>query len=568
MSRERIFLVDDDPLETRYLRDVLQKSGYEVVMFHSYGAIQNALSTEDCTVVILDLGAGDGKALLETIAALSPPRPVVVISETVNDAVTAVEQGAWDYLLRPLNVDIARVVVARAHEWARRQAEFERLTREREELRRRVQDLRDQVLRLRALNRVSHAIGHAFELSTILERSTAVLLEAIGREMAVVLLLNPVTSHLYVATARGMSREQVRFNQPFPLQGSAAGRVVTDDRMEVGRVLPEEPYLAHEIRDAVRNYVLVPLRVTEGMTWDSDQGVGSKVVGALAVLSRREDPFDPEDLTLLSTIGNQLGIAVTRAQYAADLRRANLQLEAANAELRHLDTLREQFIQNVAHELRTPLALARGYIELLAQGELNEGQRQHAIAVAHERIVALTKLVEAIMTLQDLDTESLEKVRLSPAQLLQTACRMIQQQAQMQEITLTCETPDDLPMIQGDFVRLAQALYQILDNACKFSDPGSSVFAWVESSSDGRSVMFSVRDEGIGIPEEEQERIFERFYQVDGSAARRYGGTGLGLALAKEIVEAHAGRIILESRVGEGSTFTIILPAAPCRAEV
>ena len=116
-------------------------------------------------------------------------------------------------------------------------------------------------------------------------------------------------------------------------------------------------------------------------------------------------------------------------------------------------------------------------------------------------------------------------------------------------------------MIQGDFVRLTEALHQLLDNACKFSDPGSMVYAWAEASPDMQSVVFYVRDEGIGIPEEEQDRIFERFYQVDGSAARRYGGTGLGLALAKEVVETHAGQITVKSRVGEGSTFKITLPA-------
>ena len=556
MSQGRILLVDGDPLEAQCFCDVLRKSDYEVVTLPDGDEVLDTLSTEDWTVAVLDLKVRDGEALLEEAVTLAPPRPVVVLLETVGEAAAALERGAWGYLLRPLDPDLARLVISRAYRWVRAQTELEHSVREQEELRK-------QVHRLRALNRVSHAIGHAFELNTILEHSTAVLLDVIEREVAVVLLLNPTTSHLYVATARGVPKERVRFHQPFPLHDSIAGRVVIEGRMDVGHRVPAEPYLDPEICAEVKNYVLVPLCVTEGITWDSDRERGTKlaVVGALGIFSHRDEPCTPEDLALLSTIGNQLGVAVTRAQYAADLRQANVQLEAANAELRHLDIMRGQFIQNVAHELRTPLALVRGYIELLAQGVLDEEQRKHAITVARERIVALTKLVEAITTLQDLKAEPLEKAPLAPQHLLQTACRRVQQRARAQGITLTCTSCEDLPMIQGDFVRLTEALHQLLDNACKFSDPGSMVYAWAEASPDRQSVVFYVRDEGIGIPEEEQNRIFERFYQVDGSAARRYGGTGLGLALAKEIVEAHAGQITVKSRVGEGSTFAIMLPA-------
>jgi two-component system phosphate regulon sensor histidine kinase PhoR len=116
--------------------------------------------------------------------------------------------------------------------------------------------------------------------------------------------------------------------------------------------------------------------------------------------------------------------------------------------------------------------------------------------------------------------------------------------------------------VPGDFTRLSQALHQLLDNACKFSPEGTAVSIAAQVDGDEGVVRISVADHGIGIPAEEHERIFERFYQVDGSLTRRYGGTGLGLALAKEVVEAHSGRIGVESEVGVGSTFTMYLPLA------
>ena len=106
----------------------------------------------------------------------------------------------------------------------------------------------------------------------------------------------------------------------------------------------------------------------------------------------------------------------------------------------------------------------------------------------------------------------------------------------------------------------AQALHQLLDNACKFSDPGKAVTVLSGVSSTGEYAIITVRDQGIGIAEEEHSRIFDRFYQIDGSAARRYGGTGLGLALVREIVEAHDGWVRVESQVGVGSAFVVGLP--------
>jgi two-component system phosphate regulon sensor histidine kinase PhoR len=260
----------------------------------------------------------------------------------------------------------------------------------------------------------------------------------------------------------------------------------------------------------------------------------------------------------VASIGNQIGVAVGRAQYAADLRRVNVQLEHANAELRRLDVLREQFIQNVAHELRTPLALVHGYVEMLTQEDLGPEEQRMALSVTSRRVRALVDLVESITTLQDLDSEPLRFEPVVPVELIQTACQMTSQRAASTDVELHNLCPPDLPTFSGDFTRLAQALHQLLDNACKFSPEGSDVTVNVEMTQE--RVFISVADQGAGIPLEEQSRIFDRFYQVDGSMTRRYGGTGLGLAIAKEVIEAHAGNITLESTPAEGSVFTIQIP--------
>ena len=251
-------------------------------------------------------------------------------------------------------------------------------------------------------------------------------------------------------------------------------------------------------------------------------------------------------------------MAVARAQYAADLRNANVELERVNAQLRRMDTMREQFIQNVAHELRTPLALVRGYVEMLSEGDLEKEEQEMALDVTRRRVETLVDLVEAISTLQDISSRPLKIEQIEPFELLRTARGMIGQRSVAAGIDLQTECPPDLTSFPGDFTRLAQALHQLLDNACKFSPDGGVVTLAARATDD--EMVISVADQGIGIPPEEHDRIFERFYQVDGSMSRRYGGTGLGLALVKEVIEAHSGRVEVTSDGDSGATFAVYLP--------
>jgi signal transduction histidine kinase len=306
--------------------------------------------------------------------------------------------------------------------------------------------------------------------------------------------------------------------------------------------------------DGFRSLVCVPLRAGDSATGKHP------IVGTLEVVVGTERDFDAHDVNLLASIANQIGVSVARARYAADLRKTNVQLEQANADLRQLDELRGQFIQNVAHELRTPLALVRGYVEMLARGDLNPEERKVALEVTSRRVETLVEVVEAITSLQDLGAEPMRIGAVSPAELIETACRMTAQRAASAGIELRCDCPSDLPSFPGDFTILSQALHQLVDNACKFSSAGTTVTVSARVGSDEGVLCISVTDRGIGIPPEEHERIFERFYQVDGSLTRRYSGTGLGLALVKEVVEAHRGRISVESEVGVGSTFAMYLP--------
>ncbi len=571
-KKKRILIIDDEALIRRALSDYLTESGYQTTMASNGIEGLTIARSEQFHAVLVDLRMPqvDGMEVITTLHDEQPELPVVVVSGTgvLSDAIEAMRRGASDYITKPVaDIDEIAVVIERVMEKARLvaerdqyQCELEQLNRSLEaEVVRQTEDLRAQNRRLMALNRVSIAISEPLDLDTMLNRAIDAAVAAIEADGGIVQLLNPATNQLVVAAARGMPKSYLSSAQAIPLGQGIAGQVAKSGRPQGGSDFTNDTWLASLAEVAgFRSFLCVPLRAGDEFSLLSDKDKKHSIVGALGIAIRDEYDFGHHELDLLASIGNQIGVAIARAQYAVDLERANVRLERANADLRRLDTLREQFIQNVAHELRTPLALAHGYIEMLTQGGLSHEEHQMALDVASRRVQALVDIVKSITTLQDLDSQPLRIEPVVPSELLQTACQMVAQRASGADIKLRDTCPPGTRAFPGDFTRLAQALHQLLDNACKFSPEESTVTIAVEATES--ATIISVSDEGIGIPPEEHTYIFDRFYQVDGSTTRRYGGTGLGLAIAKEIVEAHGGQITVESAVGEGSRFSIRLP--------
>ncbi|MFN2272583.1 MAG: ATP-binding protein [Anaerolineae bacterium] len=567
-EKRRVLIVDDESIIRRAMADYLADCGYETVTAGDGAEGLAKAQSEKFDIVLVDLRMPrmDGLEVISTLKNAQPELPIVVVSGTgvLTDAIEAMRQGAWDYLTKPIqDIEEIRVTVERVIERAqllaerdRYQCELEDLNRSLEvEVARQTRDLRMQNRELAALNSVSYAISDPLDLDTMLGRAIAAAVDAVQADGGVVRLLNPAINQLVVAAALGFSESYLASAQAIQLGQGIIGQVAQSGRPYAGANFADDDWLSSLRNEGFLSFICVPLRAGDSAAEKHP------IVGTLGAMTRTERDFSAHDVDLLTTIGNQIGVAVARAQYASDLRTTNIQLEQANVELRQLDELREQFIQNVAHELRTPLALVRGYVEMLAQGGLAPEEQRVALEVTSRRVETLVELVEAITTLQDLGAARPMRVEtVSPAELTKTACQMTMQRAATAGIDLRCDCAEDTRSIPGDFTRLSQALHQLLDNACKFSpeDTVVTVAVWVDS--DEGVMCISVTDQGIGIPPEEHERIFERFYQVDGGLTRRYGGTGLGLALVKEVVEAHRGRITVESEVGEGSTFTMYLP--------
>src|SRR3954469_20136617 len=231
-------------------------------------------------------------------------------------------------------------------------------------------------------------------------------------------------------------------------------------------------------------------------------------------------------------------------------------------ELRRLQRIRAEFIDNLSHELRTPLSTVRLLTELLAA----DLERVDVPPKVRERVAKIDvetgHLVQMVTEL--LDLARIEQAQVEPViadvqvdRLLTSAAERLTTFADRQGITIRVE-PDGVGPIRGDEERLGQLLVNLLHNALKFSPEGGEVALRAERR-DGE-VVISVRDDGIGIPRTDLDRVFERFYKVDKARVRGMGGTGLGLAIARHIAEGHGGRIWVESEEGHGSTFRVAIP--------
>ncbi len=232
-------------------------------------------------------------------------------------------------------------------------------------------------------------------------------------------------------------------------------------------------------------------------------------------------------------------------------------------ELRRLERVRQDFVANVSHEFKTPLTAIQGFAETLLAGALEDPRNNRRfLEIIREHAARLARLTDDLLKLARIEAGKLEVEFLSirPMDLIERCAETALLKASQKQIALGMDVPPGLPAMRGDSGLLADVLQNLLDNAIQYTPTGGRIE--VSASAGAREAVIAVADTGIGIPLADQERIFERFYRVDAARSREAGGTGLGLSIAKHIVEAHGGRLWVESEVGRGSKFRFSIPLA------
>ncbi len=239
-------------------------------------------------------------------------------------------------------------------------------------------------------------------------------------------------------------------------------------------------------------------------------------------------------------------------------------LNEALERLSELSQMKANFVANISHELRTPLTHVKGYLELLVTeslGPVSEEQR-HALMVSQRAATKLESMIEDLImfSLASHGEMSMKLEKVDVGRIVSLAVKSALTKAEERGVQLIAAVPENIAMVQADPGKLGWVVNQLLDNGIKFTPSGGSVV--VALKEDGRNlILLSVTDTGIGIPSARLKEIFEPFHQLDGSSTRHYGGTGLGLSLVRQIVEAHGSLLDVQSVEGRGSTFKFPLLA-------
>lgn len=312
----------------------------------------------------------------------------------------------------------------------------------------------------------------------------------------------------------------------------------------------------------MRTQCYVPLRFNRQII-----GVLYLMANGSAAFSSAQTAFAQEIADLLAVGLNQQRLMRSLQSYAQDLEQRvqerTSQLSRANAEITRINRMKDEFLANMSHELRTPLNAILVKTELMQEGlhgPLTEKQTR-SLDVIHESSSHLLELINDILDLSKIEANMLELEidKIAVSSLCQSAVTMVREMAMRKGIDLQLNGDLNFDM-QADMRRLKQILVNLLVNAIKFTPPGGKVGLDVESNQESDQVRFTVWDTGIGIAESDYPLLFRPFVQLDGGTNRQYGGTGLGLPLVRRLAELHDGRLEVESTLGVGSRFAVVLP--------
>jgi signal transduction histidine kinase len=290
--------------------------------------------------------------------------------------------------------------------------------------------------------------------------------------------------------------------------------------------------------------------------------IGRNVIGVIELGSVEPAAYSESELRTLFIIANSTATSLENARLYQELVSRATHLQHVIDELADAYQLKDELVQNLSHELRTPLTYIVSYAEMLLteqMGSLNADQ-QSSLQVLASKAQMIARLLTDILSLDKRISANIDFVSVNLSELAQRAVQEIRPVCDERGLSLVEEIDPLVAPVLASPVEIEQVLSNLLDNAIKFNTPGGSITIRVKQR--GRRVRVEIEDTGIGIAEDKLGRVFERFYQVDGTPRRRYGGIGLGLAICKKTVEAHHGYIGVTSLLGSGSTFYFELPKA------
>jgi signal transduction histidine kinase len=401
------------------------------------------------------------------------------------------------------------------------------------------------IRQLARLVEVSVQLNSTLDPDQLLQFIIQAAADLLNCEAASILLFDEKRGELCFTSATGSDSKELAAI-PVPLDGSIAGTIFRKNCYLIINDVSRDPrhyaMVGQRLNFKVRSLLGVPMCIRKQAT------------GVLEALNKRNGDFTQTDARLLEIIASQAAVAIHNARLVQAQ-------QTANDELGRIDKIKSDFIAITSHELRTPLGIILGYASFLkdeSQGKLSE----HASRVMNSAL-QMRSLIQAMTNMNLLQMGSLQlDMRIVPIQrVLELAYAEILSAVEAKNQTLTLDLPQQPLYVRADVDKLEQAILNLLNNAIRFTEEGGLIRINLTSSSD--EILVEIKDSGIGIPQDELENIFKEFYQVEDAMTRRYGGMGLGLAIARGLIVLHDGRIWAESQgLGQGASFKVGLRRA------
>ncbi|MCX9024913.1 MAG: GAF domain-containing protein [Candidatus Methanoperedens sp.] len=406
---------------------------------------------------------------------------------------------------------------------------------------------------LETLFEIDRVVSQSLDLDEIFREALAKTIQVTSSDAGAIYTLEEDGKMLKLKTSSGLSMDFAGAVSEIKVGSGVAGGTIVAKKPIVTDVdhYPGSELLPYLQKEGLVALVGVPLMAK------------GRVVGALNLGNRSMRKFSNEDLEVLASIGGQIGVAIENARLYQEAKSSYEKLQAAYEELKSLERMKSEFLSNVSHELKTPLVSIRGYSELLYDeklGLIKDEQKKSLLAIIRNAD-RLTRLINSILFISKMEAEKLE-FRFQPVdmtEIIKTCVDDVERIMDTKQITFEKDVPK-ISKVNGEKDRFIEVISNLLDNAIKFTPTGGKIS--IKAIDEGEFVHIMVTDNGIGIPLEIIPKLFSRFYQADASASRKYGGTGLGLYITKNIVDAFRGKIWIESEVGKGTKVHVLLPIA------
>lgn len=402
-----------------------------------------------------------------------------------------------------------------------------------------------RLVQLEKLVETSVNLNSTLNIEELLQSIIKTATEVLDCEAASLLLHDEKRNRLFFAAASNMDERQMA-QIPVPIDGSLAGTIFRE----------ATPILINDVTQDARHFPGVSKQL--GFQASSLLGVPMKIrdkgVGVLEALNKRGGPFTSADEKLLSVLASQAAVAIHNARLIQAL-------QQAYEGLSETDRLKSNFLALASHELRTPLGIIIGYASFLQEdssAEVSENAERVLAAASQMR-----SIIESMTSLHLLQAKGLTfRPRVVPIQqVLNAAYEEMRSIASEMKHTVTFDLPEQSLLVTADPEKLTPAFVNLFNNAIRFTPSGGEIT--IAARQQRGNILVRITDSGIGLAPEQLTKVFQEFYQVEPHTTRRYGGLGIGLTIAKGLIETQGGRIWAESEgLGSGSTFYVLLPPA------